>query len=502
MASKAIPTLQMDGNGKTYDGKPRIVHHYSETERIFCKNQEIPESVLYTLDASNKDWQFIQNSKDTACEANTSIPVTGVSYDDTLKVATYAGKTFLPPKPLVVDANETPNLPDANIFDGVCSDSNGICSLQAAVEQATMTSSTDNVLVSVPAGNFNLSQTLKLTFPAANAHAITIRGSGSASTSFNGQGLVNHLTVTGNSGSLNLEGIKFTNGFSSTYATGSAVTPNQFYGTVNINSCLFDSNKGEPDIYSASSLALNVRKSQFNNNLSTWASIVVFGTKILLEDSVISNGQGMGVVIDNRTYNVVVRNTAIFNNAGTGIYFMLCMNCSIENSTVYNNGAGVVLATLNMGGSGTDYNIKMSNSTIVDNGGMSFGNLNMSFAMSDTQLIMTNSVLAIRNPAKANCSFGGAGAAAFHNIAATNSLFDDSSCAATGTGNLVGVDPKLGLLANNGGLTPTLLPLLGSPLVDAGNNPTCMATDQRGLARPVNKLGAGALCDIGAVELQ
>jgi len=53
-------------------------------------------------------------------------------------------------------------------------------------------------------------------------------------------------------------------------------------------------------------------------------------------------------------------------------------------------------------------------------------------------------------------------------------------------------DPQLGLLAGNGGPTPTLMPASTSPLRRAGRN--CPATDQRGVARNV------AQCTIGAVE--
>jgi predicted outer membrane repeat protein len=54
------------------------------------------------------------------------------------------------------------------------------------------------------------------------------------------------------------------------------------------------------------------------------------------------------------------------------------------------------------------------------------------------------------------------------------------------------VDPKLGVLANNGGPTPTVAPAATSPLHGAGTN--CPATDQRGIARNT------AHCTIGAVE--
>jgi hypothetical protein len=63
-------------------------------------------------------------------------------------------------------------------------------------------------------------------------------------------------------------------------------------------------------------------------------------------------------------------------------------------------------------------------------------------------------------------------------------------------GNIVGVDPQLGPLQNNGGPTETHLPAPTSPVVNAGDpafDPP-PSTDQRGLAREVGVI------DIGAVE--
>lgn len=85
------------------------------------------------------------------------------------------------------------------------------------------------------------------------------------------------------------------------------------------------------------------------------------------------------------------------------------------------------------------------------------------------------------------------------------------NCTLTGnlTGNLLGIDPKLGRLADNGGPTPTRALLAGSPAIDAGNPGGCvglnvqnLTTDQRGFARPTDGNGDGTLrCDIGAFEV-
>ena len=69
-------------------------------------------------------------------------------------------------------------------------------------------------------------------------------------------------------------------------------------------------------------------------------------------------------------------------------------------------------------------------------------------------------------------------------------------------GLVIGQDPQLGPLQNNGGPTKTQAPKPGSPAVDAGDTGGCtdylnnpLLADQRGFARPGN-----LRCDIGAVE--
>jgi CSLREA domain-containing protein len=72
------------------------------------------------------------------------------------------------------------------------------------------------------------------------------------------------------------------------------------------------------------------------------------------------------------------------------------------------------------------------------------------------------------------------------------------------TGNLLGVDPLLGPLQNNGSSTLTHALLGGSPAINAANPGGCrdqegalLTTDQRGFTRPDS---GSALCDIGAYE--
>lgn len=64
-------------------------------------------------------------------------------------------------------------------------------------------------------------------------------------------------------------------------------------------------------------------------------------------------------------------------------------------------------------------------------------------------------------------------------------------------------DPALGPLTDNGGLTLTHLPQLGSPALDGGAF-TCSAVDQRNFLRPVDlsPFDGAPGCDAGAVEAQ
>jgi hypothetical protein len=77
-----------------------------------------------------------------------------------------------------------------------------------------------------------------------------------------------------------------------------------------------------------------------------------------------------------------------------------------------------------------------------------------------------------------------------------HNLCSDASAALTMSTSRNSIDPMLGPLADNGGPTPTLALLPGSPAIDAGDDSVAPAVDQRGIARP-----QGLASDIGAFEL-
>lgn len=76
-----------------------------------------------------------------------------------------------------------------------------------------------------------------------------------------------------------------------------------------------------------------------------------------------------------------------------------------------------------------------------------------------------------------------------------NNIDSDGSCELNSPSDLPGMDPKLGLLQDNGGISRTHMPAASSPAVNSGENLPGLSADQRGFARPI-----GPSSDIGAVE--
>jgi hypothetical protein len=80
-------------------------------------------------------------------------------------------------------------------------------------------------------------------------------------------------------------------------------------------------------------------------------------------------------------------------------------------------------------------------------------------------------------------------------VDAGNNIDSDMQNSLTNSTSLNGVNPGLAPLGNNGGPTPTMALLPGSPAINAADPTDFPATDQRGYPRPY-----GPAPDIGAFE--
>lgn len=493
--SGSTPKSDLSGNGGVYEGKLRILHHY--VDNFKCEGRAQPESILIRL--NDNDWQRIQNTTEK-CASIDQQDVSGVVYDDILKQAQFENRTYIAPRPYLVDANEDPNLPDVKLIDGVCEDKNGKCSLLAATQQAVTTSLTEAVLVQVPGGTYGLTSPLVMSSSYTNSQAITVRGADPLTTILDGNNAVGLLRLDmATTAMVSIENLTFQNGYRSSGMNGSsAISPGGLSSGnthLDIVNCILKNNKDNPPISAApGSGNIRIRQSQFIGNQSS--AIEVFAaTSLLVEDTTIVDNTAHGILVWSAS-NITLRRSTFSNNGGVGILFRECSTCVIENLTVFQNQlAGVQIWTNK---AHPQYDLVISNSTIVENGiGLPTGsNITLAYFDSTNKLFLNNSILAMNNVAKSNCSLNPGQA-----LIANNSLFDDGSCLQTGSGNIQ-ADPQLGPLTNNGGFTQTMLPLPGSAAIDAGANSLCSHEDQRGLPRPMDKLGSGPRCDIGAVELQ
>jgi CSLREA domain-containing protein len=182
--------------------------------------------------------------------------------------------------------------------------------------------------------------------------------------------------------------------------------------------------------------------------------------------------------------NMVIERSLISSNSasltGGGVDFNAALNYSgtVTNTTISNNispaGSGVYVPGL----------LAISSSTIYDNtGGIGL-------------LVETNGRVNLKNTIVAghgdpNC--GGPGAIA----SLGNNLADDNSCRLSAPkGDLIGSNPQLLPLADNGGPTQTFAFADTSPAYNAGSTTGCPPSDQRSYGRP-----ADGRCDIGAFEL-
>ena len=218
-----------------------------------------------------------------------------------------------------------------------------------------------------------------------------------------------------------------------------------------------------------------------------------------------SGGIGKSITIANSTFSG--------NSSATGagaLYFRTNSDVAINNSTITGNttgggGGGIMVTSV--------ASIAVNQSTITANTSTS-SNANSAggggILLSPRYLISSDPVVFSGTILSGNTS-GVAGRADFglyHNsltIRSNSSLLGsiDSRTTINGTGNVSSTNPNLGALANNGGLTKTMAPNVGSPAIDAGPNTVASFTgngfDQRGT--PSLRVSGGR-ADIGAFEVQ
>lgn len=294
---------------------------------------------------------------------------------------------------------------------------------------------------------------------------------------------------------------------------------NANYTLLNVNNCVITGNNayysGGGIAISSYYSALTVNSSTISNNTAgnVGGGVATTDAAIDIQQSSVTGntaGRGGGIHAHNDNANAltisastVSGNTSTgptgnysYSSTGGGGVYTRHMSTSISNSTIANNtsNAGYGGGFGNYIDSSTNYSTTLSNSTVSGNSAPYAGGVSQNYSGAIT---LTNSVVGGNTARYSDNDVGTHGGGT---IAAAFSLFGDTGSATItdNGGNLLNVAPQLGALASNGGPTQTMLPLSGSPLINAGDPAfSGLSTDQRGTGFP--RIVNGRV-DIGAVE--
>ncbi len=229
----------------------------------------------------------------------------------------------------------------------------------------------------------------------------------------------------------------------------------------------------------------------YNDGTLTLTGSTVSGNKAMVGPNSIFGGGGIynsgTLTLSNST---VSGNVATFYGGGITNRDTLEMS----NSTVSGNTTDADSG----GGGGGIYNwgvtLKLTNSTLSGNtaAGDSLGGGGV--LNEDTTLTLSNTIIA-RNTANTDPDASGT-----VNSQGNNLIGNTTGATGFVASDLKNVNPLLGPLQDNGGLTDTRALLPGSPAVDAGKNTACPFVDQRGVLRKDGDKNGTVICDIGAFE--
>lgn len=325
-------------------------------------------------------------------------------------------------------------------------------------------------------------QTIALTSgPLTLSRDITIDGSDAPGLAINGNG-VHRVFEVGAGVTANVSNLILTNGYG--YQLGGGVINNGNltldHVTLTGNTMTTDAGdfwQGGGAIYNGEFATLNLIDSTVDNNHADWS--------------------GGGIYSFFNTTTNIIRSTISNNVSGdVGGGLRLLGNGTIENSTISGNEAtGWYGGALFL----TDGVVDMNHTTVVNNTspfgiGAPAAVFVGTFGPGSAFLNVGNSIIADNTTEGCFLAPWGAGAVGINSLG--NNLFSDSTCFNVAA-DIVSAATGLDALADNGGATQTHALLAGSPALDAANGGSCLATDQRGVARP-----QGAACDIGAYEAE
>ena len=371
----------------------------------------------------------------------------------------------------VFTVDTTADALDALPGDGICATGAGACTLRAAIQETNSLPGPDTIML--PAGTYLLTlgnSDLDSSGDLDVRDTLAIQGAGAATTIIDANHASRVIQVADSPGlPLALSGVTVQNGDGfavSGESFGGGISA--FVGPVSLTDCVVTGNTGSIGGGIAGLHGLSLVRTTVSGNTATTAAGGLATVDGTISDSTFSGNTstpspplGGSDIFTNGAGTLTIANSTLEGEIRNLAY------CDVPPIPTCTPGTDIVLANVTVG------------------------------AISFFQAGPGGSFTA-RNSIIRNCNGGLTLLSQGHNLIETN------ACNVVGdtTGNLVGVDPQLGPLADNGGPTATHEPLAASPVLDAGDpgapgsgGTACEATDQRAVARP-----QGSRCDIGAVE--
>ena len=436
----------------------------------------------------------------------------------------------------VVDT--TQDTTDDDSMDGLCRDTQGNCSLRAALMQAASPGSRVPTVV-VPAGTYSLTRTGSDDAGAVGdldvLGPVYIVGAGTDQTILHGGGIAEailhidpnrvgfHVRVADltlrdagqgirNEGELRMDSVRVFNNGSTTSTVIGAAIDHQFGERLELFDCELDGN-----VTSSHAGAILVGgptdlwRTSVHDNLAGLGggAIYMFGSDLRVTDSVLRDNSTRlaqnwsGGAINQEAGNLWLRRSAILDNdspaCGGGIFkgsgLLTLVNSTVSGNHSDAEGGAICTYGADQGGDAT----VLVGSTLAGNTATTYPSLELG---SGTLLKLDYSIL--RNEfGQADCHFTVAMASSVRGPS-----FGALTSCAGGNPLISTADPRLDALADNGGATPTHALLPDSPALDAVAGVDCidrfddpLNVDQRGALRPIDHDDDGeARCDSGAYE--
>ncbi len=432
--------------------------------------------------------------------------------------------------------NTTVDSVDVAPGDGVCADGNGACSLRAAVQETNALAGDDVIIL--PAGVYGLtiggaSEDASASGDLDIAGNLTINGAGVDAAILDG-GQIDRVLHILEGTKVQVNALTVRNGRAPDGENGEDGGGIANAGELLLSDCRIAANATGDGVGAGGAGGLGggiwnggvltLRRTVVSDNVTGNGGeggeggyggglYNAYAATLTLEESSVTGNRtgagsepgagGSGAGLFNVGTAVLTNSTISGNQTAAGGWGGAISNVgalSLRNATISGNGAGGHGGGVDNASNATT---ELKNATVVENAadedrdGFGAGG---GFYNEGGAVRAANSLLALNRSGDQPMDCSGALTSQGFNLIQTA-----NGCAIGGdaTGNLIGLDPQVGPLADNGGATLTHALLANSPAIDRGNplspgsgEVACLAGDQRGQGRSDRR------CDVGAFELK